>query len=245
MATTDSNSVIVELYDLTLTERKDDRFGRVVTTKSLNEDDLIKIAVSRRTDLSEETMRASLNLINKVAIEQIANGASVKTGLAYLNLGVSGVFIGDNAQWNSSEHSLWVKATPTAALREAVASCRVDVRGMAVVGIAINTLVDVSSGESNSKLTPGGGVNITGCKLKIDGDDPKVGLSLINVANGEAITIAKNAILLNEPSRISFIVPANLAKGDYKLSLCTQYSASVKSLKEARSIVYDYVLTVS
>lgn len=37
------NQVMVELYDLSLTERKDDRFGRVVTSKSLNQDDLIKI----------------------------------------------------------------------------------------------------------------------------------------------------------------------------------------------------------
>jgi hypothetical protein len=45
---TEKNQVMVELYDLTITERKDDRFGRVVTAKSLNEDDLINIAVSRR-----------------------------------------------------------------------------------------------------------------------------------------------------------------------------------------------------
>ena len=41
MGTTEKNSVVVELYDLTLTERKDDRFGRVVTSKSLSEDDMI------------------------------------------------------------------------------------------------------------------------------------------------------------------------------------------------------------
>ncbi|MDR1347563.1 MAG: hypothetical protein LBJ63_03910, partial [Prevotellaceae bacterium] len=60
MANNEKTSVIVELYDLTITERKDDRFGRVVTSKSLNEDDLIKMAVSRRTDLSPTTLRASL-----------------------------------------------------------------------------------------------------------------------------------------------------------------------------------------
>ena len=60
MATTDNNSVIVDLYDFSITERKDDRFGRVVTTKSLTEDDLINIAVARRTDLNPVTLKASM-----------------------------------------------------------------------------------------------------------------------------------------------------------------------------------------
>jgi hypothetical protein len=47
MATTEKNSVFVELYDLGLTERKDDRFGRVVTTKSLTDSDLIKIVTTK------------------------------------------------------------------------------------------------------------------------------------------------------------------------------------------------------
>ena len=60
MATTDNNSVIVDLYDFSITERKDDRFDRVVTTKSMTEDDLINIAVARRTDLNPVTLKASM-----------------------------------------------------------------------------------------------------------------------------------------------------------------------------------------
>ncbi len=239
------NSVTVELYDNVLTERTDDRFGHVVTTKSMNVTDLISIAVSRRTDLSPSTMKSVMEILTDIAIEQIANGASVNFGLGYFNLGVSGVFIGDNAKWDSSQHKLWVKAAPTAQLRNSVASCSVDVRGMAVVGICINLLVDVSTGEENARLTPGGGVNLTGSKIKIDGDDPNVGIKLINQANDEITLIPKTSLLVNEPSRITFIVPPALANGDYKLSLTTQYSPSIKTLKEARTSTFDYVLNVT
>jgi hypothetical protein len=47
--------VIVELYDLLITARKDDRFGRVVSTGSLKIDDLIAIAVTRRSDINAAT----------------------------------------------------------------------------------------------------------------------------------------------------------------------------------------------
>lgn len=71
MTTNDNNSVIVELYDLPITQRKDDRFGRVVTAKSLTEDDLIALAVSQRTDLNPTTLKASMDILQSVAIAQL------------------------------------------------------------------------------------------------------------------------------------------------------------------------------
>ena len=245
MSTTEKSSVIVELYDLTLTERKDDRFGRVVTTKSLSENDLVNIAVSRRTDLNATTLNASMEILKQIAIEQIANGASVNFGLGYFNLTVSGVFIGDNAKWDSSQHSLSVNTTPTAELRNAVKTTTVDVRGLAVSGPVVNSLTDVSSGEVNSRLTPGGGVNLTGSKIKIEGEAQGVGISLVNQVTQEVISIPQTSVLVNDPSKITFLVPATLAAGDYKLNLCTQYSPSVKTpLKEARTYTFEYVLNL-
>lgn len=245
MATNEKSSVIVELQDLVLTERKDDRFGRVVTTRSINEDDLVKIAVSRRTDLSATTLKASLEILKQIAIEQIANGASVRFGLGYFNLSVNGVFIGDSARWDSNIHALNVNVTPIAELRETVRATAVEVRGLSASGLAINSLIDVSSGEENKRLTPGGGVNLTGSKIRINGDAQGVGISLINQITNESTTIPANSILTNEPSKISFVVPATLPSGDYKLSLTTQYSAAQTSLRDARTFLFDYILNVA
>lgn len=244
MATTDKNSVIVELYDLTITERKDDRFGRVVTTKSINENDLINKAVARRTDLSPTTLKASMDILKEIAKEEIANGASVSFGLGYYSLAVNGVFIGDNAKWDTTKHNLSIRVTPTADLREAIKAAAVTVRSMAEVGTIINSVTDVTSGEVNSKLTPGGGVNLTGSKIKIQGEDPTVGINLINQATSEVTTIALTSILVNDPSKISFIVPASLVVGDYKLSITTQFSSPSALLKAPRTSLFDYILTV-
>ena len=241
---TEKSNVIVELYDLSITERKDDRFGRVVTNGSMSEDDIINAAVARRTDLSPATMRATLELLKEVAKENIARGVSVQFGLGYYSLSVNGVFIGDNAKWDATKHSLISRVTPSAELRNLVSNATVDVRGMAEIGTVINTVTDVASGEVNTRLTPGGGVNITGSKIKIAGDNPTVGIALINQANKEITSIALNTVLTNEPSKLSFIVPATLATGDYKLSITTQYSSQQNILKEPRTSTFDYILTV-
>jgi hypothetical protein len=244
MATIENNSVIVELYDLSITERKDDRFGRVVTTKSLTEDDLINIAVARRTDLNPVTLKASMEILKEIAKEQIANGASVSFGLGYFSLLVNGVFIGDNPKWDSTKHSLAVRVSPTADLRNATNSATVDVRGMAESGTVVNSLTDVTSGEVNSRLTPGGGVHLTGSKIKITGDNPANGISLINQVTREIVVVPPSALLVNDPSKVTFIVPQTLPHGDYKLSITTQFSNSVQTLKDSRTYLFDYLLNV-
>jgi hypothetical protein len=229
---------------LPITPRKDDRFGRVVTTKSLKENDLINLAVTRRTDLNASTLRASLDILKEVAIEAVANGASVYFGLGYFNLKVNGVFIGDHAKWDPAVHSLHVTATPSVEVRNVVKETHVDVRGMAQSGIVINSVVDVMSGEENTRLTPGGGANLTGNRIRIIGDSPDNGFKLTEQNTGAITIVPVTAILVNEPSKVSFIVPADLPAGDYKLSVTTQYSSGAALLKEPRTYTFDYVLTV-
>ncbi|MDR1273757.1 MAG: DUF4469 domain-containing protein [Odoribacteraceae bacterium] len=244
MATEEKNTVIVELYDLKISARTDDRFGRVVTTKSLTESNLIDIAVNQRTDLNPTTLRSALEILKGVAIREIANGASVQFGLGFFSLDVRGIFIGDHAQWNPEVNSLHVKTASSAELREIIKGVHVNVRGMANSGTIINTLIDKTSGEENARLTPGGGVNLTGSKIRIVGDSMENGIRLIEQNSGTETLIPMETVLVNDPKKVTFIVPAYLPAGDYKLSLTTQYANSSTLLKEPRTYLFDYVLAV-
>ena len=233
--------VIVELYELLITARKDDRFGRVLNTGSLKIDDLIKIAVSRRSDINAATMKAVYDILKEVALEELCGGKQVEFGLTHNGLIVNGVFIGDHASWGT-EHSLFLSATAIAEVREAIKSIEVMVNGMASSGMYINTLTDVASGEVNNRITPGGIVNLAGVKIKIAGEAPEVGIHLTEIATATVTDIPLTSIGTNDPSKISFVVPAGLPAGDYKLSLTTQYTANIL-LKEPRTYVFDYVLS--
>jgi hypothetical protein len=240
----EKNTVMVELYDLVITDKKDDRFGRVVTSESFSEDDLVHLAVQRRTDLNATTLRSSLDILKELAKEKLVNGASVNFGLGYFHLDVHGVFVGDYAKWDPAIHSLRVKVTPTVEVRSAVKASHVNVRGMAQSSLVINSITDVASGETNTRLTPGGGVNLAGAKIRIVGDSADNGIRLTDQASGTVTLIPANAILLNDPSKVSFVVPADLPAGDYRLSLTTQYSSGSNLLKDPRTFISDYVLTV-
>lgn len=241
---TENNTVCVEFYNLPLTGRADDRFGRVVSSQSLTEDDLIQIAVQRRSGLNPTTMRASLDVLKEIAIEKIGDGAWVQFGLSYYGLEPKGVFTGNNPIWDSAIHSLHIKTMPIAALTRILKFIKVKTMGMANSGTIINYAKDMTSGEVNTQLTPGGGVNLDGRKIKIVGTSPDNGIRIINQANGETIRIEPHAVLTNQPKKVSFIVPVSLPSGDYKLSVTTQYGGSSSLLKEPRTFILDYLFTV-
>jgi hypothetical protein len=245
MEVKEKNGVIVELHDLTITDQKDDRFGRVITTKSLSLEDLVNIAIARGTNYSATDLRSANEILQNIAIEQISNGASVHFGLGYFHLNVNGVFIGDNAKWENDKHTLSVHVTPTAELRNAVKNCEVDVRGKAASPMAINEVIDVASGTSNLKLTPGAPVNVTGIRIKIEGDEKEVGIKLIKEDTKQETVIPATHISTNSPSKLSFVVPADLAAGDYRLVITTQFSSAGRLLKETRSYNFEYLFEVS
>ncbi|MDR2627307.1 MAG: DUF4469 domain-containing protein [Dysgonamonadaceae bacterium] len=233
--------VFVSLYELLITARKDDRSGRVVSTGSLKIDDLISIAVIRRSDINPVTMKASYEILKEVALEEVCGAKQVEFGLSHYSLGVNGIFIGDHPVWSKEEHNLYLHSTATAEARNAVKAIEAEVLGMASTGTYINTLVDVVSGEINSILTPGGAVNLTGTKIKIAGDIPGTGLHLTEVNEGTTVDIPTTSIAINEPSKLTFIVPSDLPAGDYRLSIVTQFSSNAL-LKEPRTYVFEYIL---
>jgi len=116
---------------------------------------------------------------------------------------------------------------------------------MAASPMAINSVTDVATGEVNSKLTPGAPVNIIGNRIKVEGDKEGVGLKLIQEDTKEETVIPKTHISTNSPSKLSFVVPADLAAGDYRLVIVTQFSSAGRLLKETRSCSFEYLFEVS
>jgi hypothetical protein len=145
--------IFVELYDLVITGRKDDRSGRVVSAGSMKIDGLVEIASKRRTDISPAIMKASYVLLKEAALEEFCNGKNVEFGLVYNQLGTNGIFIGDHPGWDPEKNSLALCAVATAETREAMKNIEVEVLGMASSGLYVNTLTDVTSGKINTCIT--------------------------------------------------------------------------------------------
>lgn len=244
MSKEELNSVQIELYDLPLTDDKDQYYGRINRTKSVGEEGLIKLAVQGRTDVNPATIRLCLSLVKEAAIGQILNGASVQFGLAHFNLSVNGVFVGNNPHWDPKLHHLKMNIAANHELHQAIKTTHPEVKGKAQDAMYITDVFDVKSETINKEITPGGLINITGKRIRIAGDKSNVGLYFVNTSNQEETKVEKSDMAHNKPSLITLLVPTDLPAGDYQLKVITQFSSASLLLKSTRTYLFNYILTV-
>lgn len=239
------NTLLVELYDLAITPGSNKRFGKVLTKKFLKEDDLIAIAVSRRTELNPSTLRAAIDILHEIALEKLLNGASVNFGPGVFKLAVNGAFTTKEPEWNGEEHKVVLQMTPTTQLYQMMEKVEVKVRGMAPVSTCIKTVRELPNGKINESITRGNAVELQGVKLKIAGDDPANGITLTNIVSGEITVIPTANLVANLPKKIIFILPISMKPGDYQLTLTTQFSNGSTLTKQPRSYRFNTILKVN
>jgi hypothetical protein len=240
-----TETVFIETHDNPLTDRVDDRYGRVVNSASVTEDKLIERVIESGTDLKAVTIKAAYDLLKKEALKAVKQGSIVSFGLGYISLDVEGTFFGDVNQWNPDEHRLLPHLTASKDLREALRTTPVRVLGKAPDGNVIASVQDVVTDKVNETLTINGIAIIKGTKIKIAGTKPGVGLKLINQDTGAVYEVATTSIGVNDPKRVLFTVPMDVMPGGYIVSIVSQYTGSGRLLSNPRTTTFNQVLTVS
>jgi hypothetical protein len=242
---TSTDAVIIELYDNPLTERPDDRYGRVINIASINEDTLIERAIAGGFNGNAASMKATYQAVKQEAVKAVVRGEIVSFGLGHATLDVEGAFIGDAPQWNPETNKLVACVVPSKELRETLKKTPVKVIGLAPEQAVVASVIDVASGKVNEKLTPGGMVNIKGSRIKVEGDSTDIGLFLHNQDTQQVVQVPATAIGLNDPSKIMFVAPIDLGAGNYLLSIVTQFGGNSKRLlNDPRTITFNQLLVV-
>ena len=205
-----------DLYDNLLTERKGDYTAKPRITGTLYNTDIAARIVAARTEYQHGTILNILDMADSHKVQAIAEGKSVVDGVGQYLVNVQGAFEGEKAQFEPGKHALGITYTMGKLLRETLKLVKVVVNGVAAVGP--------------------GGVN-----LKIQGDDPSIGVYLTPTTEGAAPMKAP-VVIANSPSQVIVQMPT-LADGQYTVSLTTQYSGS-RNVKEPRTYTFPIILIV-
>ncbi len=76
----------------------------------------------------------------------------------------------------------------------------------------------------DGSATAGRNFFVRGAMLKVVGDHESVGVTLTNDAKGATTKLTDDQITINNPSSLTLLLPADLAEGEYTLTVTTQYS---------------------
>lgn len=224
-----------QLADNTVTkDNLEDKILIPVSNGSADEARIIAEMKAEDSGLREETILHVFALRNRVEKRLLLSGVSINTGLYYASVSFRGVI--ESSAWNPEKNSIVVNFNMGADLREAIAKTQVNILGEKSSSMYIGSVSDASTRAQDASATAGCAFTLTGGKLKVQGTDASVGITL--TASGGTITKITEALwVTNEPSKVIFIIPASLANGTYQLKLTTQYGGNSKQLlKSPRSV---------
>lgn len=186
------------------------------------------------TGLRPETILHVFELEKRVIKRLLMTGHAVNTGLYHASVAFRGLV--KNSTWDPDENQIAVNFNPGADLREAIRQTRVNILGPKPAGISVTGMEDVATKAIDASATAGRAFTLSGQNIRINGDDPSVGLTLTD-EDGTETKVTQDLWVINNPSKVTFIIPAGLTAGTYTLRLTTQYGGnSQRQLKAPRTV---------
>ena len=229
----------VWLYDLienTMTKDvKEDFVASVRTQKSMTIDDIANQIAAERTEYRIDTIKNISTLVDEKIRQLVSSGYTVVTGTAQYAPSIGGLFIGDTGLFDPKVNKCVVNITPAQLMRAEVAKVEPKFSGTVrrMGGARISLVLDVATGKTDGTITAGGMLDVTGTKIRCTGADG-TGLGSVKLLKLSDQTVAATITQLgiNDPSRLMFTLPADLADGEYQLVVETWFSTTSTLLKE-------------
>lgn len=219
------------IADNSVTADKTDKILLLESAGSINIDDIIDEMLKEDTGLRPETLRHAVQLYNRIVTDFILNGYQVNTGLFYAVAKLTGILEG--GVWNKLTNSSYVSFRQGKELRSAINETSINILGEKADVMYIVETEDRKTGRKDGSVTAGRNVFVRGGMLKVVGEDPSVGVKLTD-SDGTVTVLEEDMITTNKPSELTLLLPADLAEGEYTLTITTQYTTG-QLLKTPRS----------
>jgi len=223
-----------------LTPAPDDYMAQVTDTRSYSLEEIIDLMMDKGSTLTRADVAATLQVYGEVCSSIVADGAALNTPLMNTALSITGVFNGANDSFDRKRHTVNLNMTAGTLLRDAVAKVKTEKTEGASTDPYITEVTDIVSGKTNSTLTKGGVVQLTGSRLKFDQKDEAQGVFFVPETGNP---VRASVIAENKPARLMAIIPADLVAGTYYIEVRTKIIGSSQKSKTLKTGKFDKPLT--
>jgi hypothetical protein len=179
------------------------------------------------------------------AAYQFCGGFAVNTGhySLYPNGRYGGTFDKITESHDEKKYPVTFRFRTRAPFRVLAEHIEIEIEGLADVTGYIDKRIDVTSGAVNETLTSGGIFSLSGHKIKVEEDNPDVGIYFVFAVDAAQSVKVTGHLAENTGSKVIGIIPA-LAAGYYKGEIKTQYTVGGAMLKEPRMVESGFTVTV-
>lgn len=210
----------VQSVDNPLTDDpKDTRFV-LVSNGTADFDRVISEMMSTNPGFEREIVEAVVKLEHRTIQRLTLSGMRVSNGLFSAVASPKGR---GGSSWDPAVNTLNITIAQGYDWREAIRQTTVNVLGTKSDVMYISGTVDAATKGTGGEATPGRPFTVEGNYLKVAGDDPSVGIYLVD-EDGTETKITEDYWSVNEPKKLSFTIPAGMADGTYTLRIVSQYN---------------------
>lgn len=192
--------------------------ARVLTERTINQDELIEKMLSKRNLVSKTDIVAVLNSYYEEIIESIEEGDNINLPIVNIGYSISGVFNTEEDNFNPDIHKLHVNLNGGKLINEIKEDIPLQKITAPITSTLINNCKDITSQTTNTTITSNGLFELNGVRLKVDGYKEEVGLYFV-AENGTETKV--QYIAQNSFKKVIGQAPT-LATGTYKIRIKTQ-----------------------
>lgn len=204
-----------------VTPDPNDQIARIQPSGTIGATELIKLMNKRGTSLTKGDMEACITLMSEVVTDAVADGYMVNLPFCNIRPSIKGVFASPADSYDHTRHIKRASLSAGLLLAKKLGEARVEKTSRALPSPDIQAYEDVNSKSYNSILTPGGIGKLEGSELKFSTQVETDGVFLIS-ATGDAIRATVYAMVTE--GKVMFMVPSELAPGEYTLELRRNYT---------------------
>ncbi len=222
------------LRENALTPEPEDYTASVTPTRTVTLSDVVKRMVAQGSSITSADIFSTFDNFQKAIESLLLEGANINLPFGNYSTSIKGVFKGAGDSFDPTRHQINPVINPSNELRQ-IYSQGVTTKKLESTEILPNLVEykDFNSGATNSTVTPGGMAQIMGHRLKFEDDDEQQGIFIINQDNNSQ----KVAVVgENKPSRLMFMLPADLEKGEIQIEVRAKIYGGIRVGKLPQSL---------
>ena len=199
------------------------------------------VADGRNCGLTVDEIMEVWSNICQARLNRLKEGISSEDDIGVLYPTVKGAFTDDQMPFTKGTHSISVQLRPSAEVAEAMGSLTPVLTQGNTCHPVIDRVHDMKTG-TDTMLTPGGLLTVTGKNICVTGDDASVGLYFESILDeSDTVKVAAEDMGTNSRNTLCLIIPSGLkADTRYRLKLVTQFRGSGrKKLRKEPQTTYS------
>ncbi|MDR0443631.1 MAG: DUF4469 domain-containing protein [Treponema sp.] len=239
------HKIRAKLFKSYLPNAKGKYIARTNSERTLTVSDICGIMKTRAGFTGKyEDLLENVKQFNKEWAYQLCDGFAVTNGYFTTYPVIGGVFDGVNEMHDHKKHPVGFKFSIRAKLKDLTKDIKVILEGLSDSGEYIDTFTDQEEDSVNGIFIPGNMFSLHGSKIKLEGNDPSVGLYFVPVDDPSKAVKVKR-IGKNNPTEITGIAPDTGYQSN-RIEVRTQFSGmSGRPVKEVRVITSHFTLESS